>query len=108
MTVLERVKVRIPEAKEGVLEEFVTSATDRILLRIGKDELPAKLETIAVEIVTKMYRKMYDEGITSESADTLTVSFVENIFAEYEEEFKRWMELDDEAEGKNKLKVRFI
>ena len=108
MAVLERVKVRIPEAKEGVLEEFVTSATDRILLRIGKDELPAKLETIAVEIVTKMYRKMYYEGITSESADTLTVSFVENIFAEYEEEFKRWMELDDEAEGKNKLKVRFI
>ena len=37
MTVLERVKVRIPEAKEGVLEELVTSATDRILLRIGKD-----------------------------------------------------------------------
>lgn len=108
MTVLERVKVRIPEAKEGVLEELVTSAADRILLRIGKDELPAKLETIAVEIVTKMYRKMYYEGITSESADTLTVSFVENIFAEYEEEFKRWMELDDEAEGKNKLKVRFI
>ena len=108
MAVLERVKVRIPEAKEGVLEEFVTSATDRILLRIGKDELPAKLETIAVEIVTKMYRKMYYEGITSESADTLTVSFVENIFAEYEEEFKRWMELDDDIEGKNKLKVRFI
>ena len=108
MAVLERVKVRIPEAKEGVLEELVTSATDRILLRIGKDELPTKLETIAVEIVTKMYRKMYYEGITSESADTLTVSFVENIFAEYEEEFKRWMKLDDEAEGKNKLKVRFI
>ena len=108
MTVLERAKVRIPEAKEGVLEELVTSATDRILLRIGKDELPAKLETIAVEIVTKMYRKMYYEGITSESADTLTVSFVENIFAEYEEEFKRWIALDDEAEGKNKLKVRFI
>lgn len=108
MAVLERVKVRIPEAKEGVLEELITSATDRILLRIGKDELPAKLETIAVEIVTKMYRKMYYEGITSESADTLTVSFVENIFAEYEEEFERWMKLDDEAEGKNKLKVRFI
>ena len=108
MAVLERVKVRIPEAKEGVLEELVTSATDRILLRIGKDELPAKLETIAVEIVTKMYRKMYYEGITSESADTLNVTFVEDIFAEYEEEFKRWIALDDEAEGKNKLKVRFI
>ena len=108
MAVLERVKVRIPEAKEGVVEELVTSATDRILLRIGKDELPAKLETIAVEIVTKMYRRMMYEGISSESADTLNVTFVDDIFAEYEEEFKRWMALDDEAEGKNKLKVRFI
>ena len=108
MTVLERVKVRIPEAKSDILEELVSSATDRILLRIGKDELPAKLETIAVEIVTKMYRKIYYEGISSESADTLNVTFVEDIFAEYEEEFKRWMELDDDIEGKNKLKVRFI
>ena len=108
MAVLERVKVRIPEAKEGVLEELVTSATDRILLRIGKDELPTKLETIAVEIVTKMYRKMYYEGISSEYADTLNVTFVEDIVAEYEEEIKRWMELDDDIEGKNKLKVRFI
>ena len=108
MTVLERVKVRIPEAKSDILEELVSSATDRILLRIGKDELPAKLETIAVEIVTKMYRRMMYEGISSESADTLNVTFIDDIFAEYEEEFKRWMALDDEAEGKNKLKVRFI
>lgn len=108
MAVLERVKVRIPEAKEGVLEELIISATDRILLRIGKDELPDKLETIAVEIVTKMYRRMMYEGISSESADTLNVTFIDDIFAEYEEEFQRWIKLDDEAEGKNKLKVRFI
>jgi hypothetical protein len=108
MTIIDRVKIRIPEAKDNVLEELITSAADRILLRIGKDALPTKLETIAVEIVTKMYRKLYYEGITSESADTLTVSFVEDIFAEYEEEFDRWLKLDDEAEGRNKLKVRFI
>ena len=108
MAVLERVKVRIPEAKEGVLEELIISATDRILLRIGKDELPDKLETIAVEIVTKMYRRMMYEGISSESADALNVTFIDDRFAEYEEEVQRWIKLDDEAEGKNKLKVRFI
>ena len=48
MTVLERVKVRIPEAKSDILEELVFSATDRVLLSIGKDELQSKLETIAV------------------------------------------------------------
>lgn len=108
MTIINRVKVRIPEAKDNVLEELITSATDRILLHIGKDELPTKLETIAVEIVTKMYRRMLYEGISSESADTLNVSFIEDIFSEYEEEFQRWIKLDDEVEGRNKLKVRFI
>ena len=108
MAIIDRVKVRIPEAKEAVLGELIVSATDRILLRIDKDELPPKLETIAVEIVTKMYRRMMYEGISSESADTLNVSFIEDIFSEYEEELQRWIKLDDEAEGKNKLKVRFI
>lgn len=108
MAIIDRIKVRIPEAKDAVLGELIVSATDRILLRIGKNELPPKLETIAVEIVTKMYRRMMYEGISSESADTLNVSFIEDIFSEYEEEFQRWIKLDDETEGKNKLKVRFI
>ncbi|QDP43710.1 putative head-tail connector [Streptococcus phage P738] len=108
MAIIDRVKIRIPEAKDGVLEELIISATDRILLRIGKDELPQKLETIAVEIVTKMYRRMMYEGISSESADTLNVTFIDDIFAEYDEEFEKWLKRSDEDEGKNKLKVRFI
>lgn len=108
MAIIDRVKIRIPEAKDGVLAELIISATDRILLRINKDELPQKLETIAVEIVTKMYRRMMYEGISSESADTLNVTFIDDIFAEYEEEFEKWLKRSDEDEGKNKLKVRFI
>ena len=108
MAIIDRVKIRIPEAKDGVLEELIISATDRILLRIGKDELPQKLETIAVEIVTKMYRRMMYEGISSESADTLNITFIDDIFAEYDEEFEKWLKRSDEDEGKNKLKVRFI
>lgn len=108
MAIIDRVKIRIPEAKDGVLEELIISATDRIILRINKDELPQKLETIAVEIVAKMYRRMMYEGISSESADTLNVTFIDDIFAEYDEEFEKWLKRSDEDEGKNKLKVRFI
>lgn len=108
MAIIDRVKIRIPEAKDGVLEELIISATDRILLRINKDELPQKLETIAVEIVAKMYRRMMYEGISSESADTLNVTFIDDIFAEYDEEFEKWLKRSDEDEGENKLKVRFI
>lgn len=108
MTIIDRVKIRIPEAKDGVLAELIISATDRILLRVNRDELPQKLETIAVEIVAKMYRRMMYEGISSESADTLNVTFIDDIFAEYEEEFEKWLKRSDEDEGKNKLKVRFI
>ncbi|QIG60333.1 hypothetical protein [Streptococcus phage D4446] len=108
MAIIDRVKIRIPEAKDEVLAELIISATDRILLRIDKEELPQKLETIAVEIVTKMYRRMMYEGISSESADTLNVTFINDIFAEYDEEFEKWLKRSDEDEGKNKLKVRFI
>lgn len=109
MAVLDRVKLRLPEAEnDPIIEEFIKTATDRINLRIKQLVFPASLESILVEIVVKMYRRKYYEGISSESADTLNVSFYEDIFAEYEGEFNNWIKMNDEDTGNNKLKVRFI
>lgn len=109
MAVLDRVKLRLPEAEnDPIIEEFIQTATDRINLRIKQIVFPVSLESILVEIVVKMYRRKYYEGISSESADTLNVSFYEDIFAEYEGEFNNWVKMNDEDTGDNKLKVRFI
>ena len=109
MAILDRVKLRLPESSDDkMLEEFIQTAIDRINLRIKQILFPASLESILVEIVVKMYRRKYYEGISSESADTLNVSFYEDIFAEYEGEFNNWIKMNDEDTGNNKLKVRFI
>ena len=109
MAVLDRVKLRLPEANDDtMLEELIQTATDRINLRVKQPTFPTVLESILVEIVVKMYRRKYYEGISSESADTLNVSFYEDIFAEYEGEFNNWLKMNDEDTGNNKLKVRFI
>lgn len=109
MAVLDRVKLRLPEANDDtMLEELIQTATDRINLRVKQHTFPTVLESILVEIVVKMYRRKYYEGISSESADTLNVSFYEDIFAEYEGEFNNWIKMNDEDTGNNKLKVRFI
>lgn len=109
MAVLDRVKLRLPEANDDkMLEEFIQTAIDRINLRVKQLAFPASLESILVEIVVKMYRRKYYEGISSESADTLNVSFYEDIFSEYDGEFDNWVKMNDEETGNNKLKVRFI
>lgn len=110
MTVLERIQVRIPEANNtpDLFNELIQTAIDRINLKVKQLEFPKQLESVLVEIVIKMYRRIYYEGISSESADTLNVSFFEDIFAEYEEEFDNWIKMNDEETGNNKLKVRFI
>ena len=109
MAVLDRVKLRLPEANDDpILEELIKTATDRINLRVRQLVFPASLESILVEIVVKMYRRKYYEGISSESADTLNVSFYEDIFSEYDGEFNNWIKMNDEDTGNNKLKVRFI
>jgi len=95
MTILERVKIRLDgeDLKDPLIEELVQTAKDRILLRVGlsgADEFPAALETIAVEVTVKAWRRQYYEGITSESADTINTSFVEDILAEYAQELSSW------------------
>lgn len=91
--VRERVLVRKPELEDNpVLLELVKTATDRINIRVGEMELPAELETVAVEVVCALHNRMYYEGIKSENADTFSVSFVDNVLSEYETDLQRYRE----------------
>lgn len=112
MAVLDRVKVRLEiddTTKDEMLNELISTAEDRIMLRAGvavmtgttRTTFPADLESIAVEVVVKAYRRIEYEGIRSESADTLNTSFVDDILDEYS--------LEIEAYRKNSIeKVRFL
>lgn len=109
--ILERVKVRLPDENNGeLLQELVKSIMDRICLRIHENELPEVLASIATEAVVKVHRRQYFEGISDEWADSLKVSFFEDVLGEYEEEFNAFknMKKKQEDEEGNKKVVRFI
>lgn len=102
---LERVQNRLSgdaiETDEALLSEYIQTAADRINLRIGADGLPEVMESIAVDVVVKMVRRQYYEGISSETTEFST-SFFENILSEYEEEFEQYLS------SHNPKLVRFI
>lgn len=114
MAILERVKRRLSVEEippsDDFLEELILTAKDRINLRIGVETFPTILESIGVDVVVKMYRKLYFEGIESESAESLSTSFVSDLLGEYNTElgeYKRKLE-DDKEMAASKLVVKFL
>jgi hypothetical protein len=108
-TVIDRARVRLDgePVTEPLLEDLVQTAEDRIKLRAGVDfskPLPPALESIAVEVTVKMWRRRYYEGLTSENADAISTSFADDILKEYDAEIEQWK---SSGEGTERL-VRFI
>lgn len=109
MSLLDRIKVRLPEEKnDTLLNELITTATDRICLRLGADELPSIFESICVEVVVKAYRRIYYEGIESEGVDSIQTSFVSDLLEEYNSEFSAYLEKQKNEDSTNKKVVRFL
>lgn len=88
--------------RTDVLEELLTTVTDRICLRLGADSLPLVMESIAVEATLKAYRRQYYEGIDKESIDGVSVSFIGDVLSEYSAEFDSYL-----SNKRNKV-VRFL
>lgn len=108
MSIASRVQIRIPEIQTDLLSEFVQTATDRIKLRLGLEDFPIELESIAVEVVCAMYNRKYHQGIKSENADTFSVSFVDDILSEYQSDFDRYLEIKEKQENQNRGVLRLL
>lgn len=95
-----RVQVRETTFSDPVLDEYVTTAVDRILLYTGLSNFPVAFNSIAVEVILSMYRRKYHEGISSENVDVMSISFVENLLSQYDREFSNYKTTwsDDESE----------
>ena len=110
MDLLDRVRVRIPEDTVGddLLNEYISTVSDRLCLRLGADELPAPFCSICVDAVVKMVRRTYYEGISSEGVTNLSTTFIEDILNEYAEEIENYRERRaNSGEGNGKV-VRFL
>jgi hypothetical protein len=110
MAIKERVLIRKPEANPALLDELITTALDRINLRLGLTLLPPELESVAVEVVCAMYNRSQssNEGIKSENVDTFSVTFVDDILEEYETDFARYLEMKNKQDNGNRGVLRFL
>lgn len=108
MSIKDRVLVRIPEINTRLLDELITTSTDRINLRLGLTSLPPELESVAVEVVCAMHNRKYHEGIKSEGVDTFSISFVDDILKEYEKDFQMYLELKNKQDNANRGVLRFL
>lgn len=105
---LNRVQIRLPEeSNETLLSELITTVTDRLCLRLGAETLPNVFMSIAVDAVVKMYRRIYYEGISSESVKDISVGFADDILAEYAGEIDGWKVARSNTGNSNKV-VRFL
>ncbi|HEK9073969.1 TPA: hypothetical protein TUW76_001091 [Streptococcus equi subsp. zooepidemicus] len=107
--IIERVRVRLADEtslKEGLLDELTQTAIDRINLKVGDTVFNPLFNSIAVDVVVKMYRRMYYEGINTENSDTISIKFVTDILAEYGDELASYKK--DRLTSLNKKVVRFL
>lgn len=106
---LERVRIRITqeEASDDVINEFIKTVSDRLCLRLGVEILPNVFESICVDAVVKMVRRVYYEGMSSESVTNLSNSFVDDILKEYAEEVAAYKDNQSNS-GEQKRVLRFL
>lgn len=109
MELIERVQLRLQgeNPDTALLQELISTASDRLCIRLGEGSLPALFESICVDAVVKMYRRMYYEGISSENGGNLSTSFVEDILNEYAEEIDGWNSRKANTSGSGKV-VHFL
>ncbi|NBI08241.1 phage head-tail connector protein [Senegalia massiliensis] len=92
---LDRVKTRLPgenQVDDAFLAEIIRTIQDRLNLRLGTETLPKQFYSILVDAVIKMYRRKYYEGIKSESIDTISTSFADDVLKEYETEINSYID----------------
>lgn len=108
--VLIRVKTRLKDENpdDEIIQDLVYTAIDRINLRVGDLILHPSLESIAVDISVKYFRRLYFEGLKDETADNMRTSF-DDIMSEYNPEFSAYVRMkESEEHDGGKRVIRFL
>jgi hypothetical protein len=86
---------------------------DRLSLRLGvsnESAFPSVFYSVVVDATVKAWRRVYYEGVSSETSGSINTSFVEDILAEYEPEIAGYLDSvsPDEESGSVGKVVRFL
>lgn len=78
MTALERFKLLtgiIDDAQDGLITALLSDAGDSVCDYIGRDEVPARLVSVQVQLAVMAYNKRGAEGESSRSEGGISQSF---------------------------------
>lgn len=108
MGLLERVQVRLagePKTDQTEqLQELCDLASVRICLRVREPTLPRPAGTNCSRCRCEAVAAVELRGISSENGDTISTSFVEDVLAEYDDEFAAYAEQQDKNNGKKQIR----
>lgn len=82
MTAQETLKIRLgisDEKQDGLLDVLLSDARDTVLDIIGRDELPARLMSVQVELAVIAYNRQGAEGESSRGEGGISRSFVSDL-----------------------------
>ena len=85
-----RIRIKEEELDNANLSLLCNTICDRLTLRLGESKLPDAFERIAADATVKAFRRMYYEGISSETVSDISTSFISDILDEYNEEIEAY------------------
>lgn len=104
-----RIRIKEEELDNSHLMLLCDTVCDRLKIRLGESELPEAFKRIAADATVKAFRRMYYEGISSETVSDISTSFISDILDEYNEEIEAYKTYGKYAEEDVKTDiVRFL
>lgn len=93
MDALEMLKIRLgvsDNTRDGLLSLLLSEAQDTILDIIGREELPARLISVQVELAVIAYNKQGAEGESARSEGGISRSFVDGLPDDLKQRLKNY------------------
>lgn len=105
-----RIRIKEDELDNRQLILLCDTISDRLKIRLGEKKLPQSFERIAAEATVKAFRRMYYEGIDTESVSDISTHFIADILEEYTDEieaYKTYGKGNQDDDGTTDI-VRFL
>lgn len=93
MEALEMLKIRLgvsDNTRDGLLSLLLSEAQDTILDIIGREELPARLISVQVELAVIAYNRQGAEGESSRSEGGISRSFIDGLPDDLKQRLKNY------------------
>lgn len=97
--------LNVDEKNLPILTELMNIQTDILMEKLGSIPIPPALTFVVVETTIARYRRVGAEGITDKQVDTISNSYLDDLFEPYEGIISKYI---DYPEDVSKRFVRMI